>query len=226
MSDTKTSDIEIYEEKEVSMSPKARLTLEIAGAAIFSALSIVISLYITPIIPRIPGWQIAIVDPISIIWITCLLIFGVRAGLLCTVIGSVGLIISDPSGWVGPFMKFSATLSLIIVPIILLKLYKEDESERKSLKLKNPRNYIIYGVLGIILRIGVMIGLNILIFLTIWSDYLAFTNLKFLGLPAVTGWTALIIGAILINAWQSVLDLLIPYLLVFTSKLDEKFEIW
>jgi len=226
MSDIKTSDVEIYEEKEVYMSPKARLTLEIVGAAIFSALSIVISVYITPLIPRIPGWGIAIVDPISIIWITCLLIFGVRAGLLCTVIGSVGLIPFDPTGWVGPLMKFSATISLIIVPIIFLKLYKRVEGERKSLKLKNPKNYITFGVLGMILRIAVMVGLNIVIFLTIWSDWLAFTNLEFLGLPNISGWTALIIGAILINAWQSILDFLIPYLLVFTSKLDEKFEIW
>ena len=51
-------------------------------------------------------------------------------------------------------------------------------------------------------------------------------TLEFLGLPQITGITAILIGAPLINAWQSALDLLIPYLLVFSTRLDEKFEIW
>ncbi len=220
------SHIETVEEKEFKISGKPLRTLEIVGAAIFGALSIVVSVFITPILPRIPAWEIAIVDPVSIIWITCLLIFGVRAGLLCTAIGTVGLMPFDPSGWIGPMMKFSATISLIIVPIVFLKLYKRDDQGKKSLKLKRPKNYIVYGALGTVLRIGVMIIFNIVIFLTFWSDYLAYTNLEFLGLPQISGWTALIIGAILINSWQSVLDLLVPYLLVFTTKLDEKFEIW
>ncbi|KKL25337.1 hypothetical protein LCGC14_2406340 [marine sediment metagenome] len=217
---------ESVEEKEFRISGRTLSTLEIAGAAIFGALSIVISVFVTPLIPRIPGWGIAIIDPISIIWITCLLIFGVRSGILCTAIGTVGLMPFDPTGWVGPLMKFSATLSLIIVPIVFLKLYKREDQGKRSLKLKTPKNYIVYGALGTVLRIGVMIIFNIVLFLTLWSDWLTGTNLEFLGLPKVSGWTALIIGAILINGWQSVLDLLVPYLLVFTTKLDEKFEIW
>lgn len=214
------------EEKEFKRSKKTLRTLEIAGAALFGALSIVASVYITPIIPRIPVWEIAIIDPISIIWISCLLIFGPRAGLLCCAIGAIGLMPFDPTVWIGPLMKFSATVSLIIVPIILLKLYKRETSSRKSLKLKEPRNYILYGTFGTILRVGVMIGLNVLIFLTVWANFIAYVDLRFLGLRNITGWTALIIGTILINTWQSILDLLIPYLLVFTSDLNEKFEIW
>jgi riboflavin transporter FmnP len=220
------SEIENIKEKESKLSGKTLYTLEIAGAAIFSALSIVISVFITPILPRIPGWGIAIVDPISIIWITCLLIFGVRAGILCTVIGTIGLMPFDPTGWIGPSMKFTATMSLIIVPIIFLKLYKKGNDERISLKLKEPKNYILYGIIGTVLRIGVMVGFNLALFLTLWSDWLTGTSLEFLGLPNISGWSALIIGAILINAWQSLLDLLIPYLIVFPTKLDEKFEIW
>lgn len=226
MSEIKISDLEIPEEKEAKMSAKTLHTLEIAGAGIFSALSIVISVYITPILPRIPGWQIAIVDPISIIWITCLLIFGVRAGLFCFAIGTFGLMPFDSTVWVGPLMKFSATFSLMVVAVLFLKLYKREDGILKSQKLKKPKNYIIYGSLGTILRILVMVELNIIIFLTIWAKWLDYTNLKFLGLPDVSGWEALIIGAILINAWGSVLDLLVPYLLVFTTKIDEKFEIW
>jgi hypothetical protein len=68
--------------------------------------------------------------------------------------------------------------------------------------------------------------LNILAFLTVFAGYIDSVTLEFLGLPQISGMTAILIGAPLINTWQSVLDLLIPYLLVFTTKLHEKFEIW
>jgi hypothetical protein len=47
-----------------------------------------------------------------------------------------------------------------------------------------------------------------------------------MGLPEVTGLTAVIIGAPFINAWQSGLDLIIPYIIIFGGKLDQRFEIW
>ena len=68
--------------------------------------------------------------------------------------------------------------------------------------------------------------LNIIAYLTVFSAYADMITLEFLGLPQITGMTAILIGAPLINAWQSALDLLIPYLLVFSTRLDEKFEIW
>ena len=47
--------------------------------------------------------------------------------------------------------------------------------------------------------------------------------LAFYGSAGLEYWIVLVI---LLNALTSVWDLLIPYLLVFTTKLDEKFEIW
>ncbi|MHA1689619.1 MAG: hypothetical protein ACTSUN_09840, partial [Promethearchaeota archaeon] len=76
------------------------------------------------------------------------------------------------------------------------------------------------------LRIILMLILNILFFLTIWADFYQFANLEFAGFAGVTGWTAIIVGTIIINGYSSVIDLLIPYLIVFGAKLDEKFEIW
>lgn len=213
-------------EKEVIRSISSQLIIELAGAAIFGALSIVVGALLAPNIPRIAGWFIAIVDPISIIWIACLLIFGVRAGILCSVIGAIGLMPFDVTVWIGPLMKLAATISLIIVPIIFLKLYKREPGIINSQKLKEPKNYVIYGVVGTALRIVVMELLNIIVYLTVFANWAGEISLAFLGLPQITGMTAILIGAPLINAWQSVLDLLIPYLLVFTTKLDEKFEIW
>jgi len=217
---------QISEEKETQMSKSSQLVLQIAGAALFGALSIVLSALVTPNVPRIPGWKIAIIDPVSIIWVTCFLIFGARSGLLCCVLGTFGLMPFDPSPPIGPLMKLSATVALIIVPIMFLKLYKTEEGVRKSQKLKEIKNFVIYGVLGTLLRIVVMTLLNILVLLTVFSVFLDQTSLAFLGLPEVTGLTAVIIGAPMINAWQSGLDLIIPYIFVFGLKIDEKFEIW
>jgi len=166
------------QENETYMGRRSQLTLQIVGAALFGALSIVLSALLVPIIPRIPGWGIAIIDPVSILWIMCFLTFGVKSGLLCCVIGTVGLMPFDPFAPIGPLMKFSATVSLIIVPIIFLKLYKTIPGIRASQKMKNLRNYVVYGILGTVLRVAVMMLFNILLFLTLFSEGIAFVNLN------------------------------------------------
>ncbi|MGV9172091.1 MAG: ECF transporter S component [Promethearchaeia archaeon] len=215
-------------EKEASMSRKTQITIQIAGAAIFGALSLVLSAISTPIIPRIPGWGMAYFDPISLVWIACFFIFGVKSGLLCSGIGSVGLLMFDPTG-VGSIFKFFATIPLILVPMVVLKLYNKDENGRpvfQSHKLSKPRNLIVSEGLGIIVRIILMVGLNVLFFMTIFSSFFDFVDLEFIGFGDVTGWSAIVLGAIIINSYQGVLDVLIPALLIFGTKLDERFEIW
>jgi len=230
MSELEEKKIESVSEKEAKMTRSSQITLQISGAALFSALSVVVGALLTPTLTnalRVPGWFIAIIDLISLIWVTCFFLFGVKAGLLCCLIGSLALMPFDPSpGGIGPLMKLAATVSLIIVPILYLQLQGKEEGIRKSQKLKKPRNFIIYGVLGTILRMIIMLVLNILVFLTIYSSYADYVTLEFLGLPEISGMTAIIIGAPIINAWQSGLDLIIPYIIVFGTKLDQKFEIW
>lgn len=219
---------DLQEEKEIltAMSKSTHLTLEITGAALFGALSLVLSAFLTPSIPRIPGWGIAIIDPVSILWIICFLIFGAKSGLLCCLIGTLALFPFDPFAPIGPLMKFSATISLMIVPIILLKLYKTEPGSRNSQKYKKLSSYIITGVVGTMLRIIVMMIFNSWLFMTLFSSYLAGTTLEFIGLPSISGWAAVIIGVIIINAEVSLWDLILPYLVVFGSKLDQRYEIW
>ena len=204
------SDTEVVEEFETFLSKKVRFTIQIVGAAIFGALSLVFSLYVVPYLPRTPE-GFAYFDPVSIIWVTCFLIFGPVAGILCSIIGMVVLFTVDPFAPIGPLMKFSATFFLIIVPIFLLYLFKRKKGERMSQKLKEPKTYVLYGALGVALRILVMIVLNIIVYLS------------FYGSKGLEYWIFIVI---LLNALTSVWDLLFPYLLVFTTKLDEKFEIW
>ena len=56
--------------RDIPENRRKNLTIEIAGAAIFSALSIALSALIIAnplLVPRVPGWYIAYFDPISII---------------------------------------------------------------------------------------------------------------------------------------------------------------
>jgi riboflavin transporter FmnP len=208
------------EEKETFMARKTLLTIQIAGAAIFGALSIVVSALTTPIIPRFPGWGMAFFDPVSIIWIICFLIFGPVAGILCVIIGSFGLLLFDPTG-IGPLFKFMATIPLVIIPTVLLKLHKRKEGELNSPKLKAPKNYASTGIIAIGVRIVLMIIAN-LIFFTFFANLFEWAET-----PGTTeAWMLIIIFAIIVNASQGALDLIIPYLVVYKTKLDEKFEIW
>ncbi len=200
------------EEKTSKMSKQSHFTIELAGAAIFGALSIIIAALTAPILPRIPGWGIAFFDPVSIIWVTCFLIFGTRSGVLCSIIGMVGLMFVDPTAPIGPTMKLVATIALLLGPILVLKLYKLTEAPTNSQKLKNPKNYVVSGIIGITIRIGIMMVLNILLFLTI--------------LGGIQDWTFVIVYVILINVIGSIGDLVVPYLIVFGLKLDERFAIW
>ncbi|MFX0034548.1 MAG: hypothetical protein ACFE9I_02770 [Candidatus Hermodarchaeota archaeon] len=204
------SDTEVVKEVESVLSKNIQLTIQIVGAAIFGALSLVLSLYVVPYLPRTPE-GFAYFDPVSIIWVTCFLIFGPLAGILCCIIGMVVLFPFDPFAPIGPLMKFSATFSLIIVPILLLYLLKRKEGKRMSQQLKELKTYVLYGVLGIGFRIVIMVILNILVYL------------YYYGSEGLEYWVILVI---LLNTLTSLWDLLFPYLLVFTTKLDEKFEIW
>ncbi|MFX1374702.1 MAG: hypothetical protein ACFFA0_02715 [Promethearchaeota archaeon] len=214
-------------EIEVVRSKSSMLTIQLSGGAIFGALSIVIALVLKPIIDatRIQGWGIAMFDPVSWIWIICFLIFGPYAGLISCATGSVGLLLIDPSGWVGPLFKFCATVPLIIVPLLVLKLRERDVTN--SLKVKNPWKYALTGGLSIYFRIMIMICMNFLYFITVLGiDVLPYANLEVFGMGHITGVTAVVIFTPVINLYAGVLDLVVPYFLVFGAKLDEKFGFW
>ena len=57
---------EILEEKQGFMSKSSQITLQITGAALFGALSLVFSALLAPIIPRVPGWGIAYIEGVEL----------------------------------------------------------------------------------------------------------------------------------------------------------------
>ena len=95
---------------------------------------------------------------------------------------------------------------------MLLRLTKRKESSRKSQNFKKVKNYVIYGLLGTGFRIVVMVILNIVVYLSLY------------GASGLEYWIVVIV--IPLNALTSLWDLLIPYFIVFGTKLDAIFEIW
>jgi len=87
---------------------------KIVIASVLASLSIAIA-PVAEIVPRIPGWGIAIFDPVSFFWIISFLLGGIWVGLVSTIAGTMGLFLYDPTA-VGPFFKLVATLPMILVP--------------------------------------------------------------------------------------------------------------
>lgn len=207
-------------ERSIPQSSHRSISIEIAGAAIFSALSIAFA-SIASYIPRIPGWYIAWFDPISIIWILTFLIFGIRAGLITTIVGTIGLIPFDPTIWIGPVMKFLSTIWFIILPYLWTKLKSKEFS---SETVQKPSNYIPAVILAWILRVIVMTVLNYII-LKYMFFMLDDMTLGWMG-SEISGIWAVIITLVFINTLQSIFDASIPYLLVFRTPITKSISVY
>ena len=215
-----TSTIDVSEKPRiVPDNNRKNITIEIVGAAIFSALSIVLSVYLPPF--RL-AWGIAYFDPVSIIWITSFLIFGFRAGILTSIIGTVGLILVDPFlAYFGPFMKFLSTIWFVLIPYLYIRLIKKSRFSGKE--LKKLSNFIPSMLISWLVRCVLMSILNYLIITYMFEMEV---DLGWLGFSELTGNLAILITVFLINTIMTLFDTIVPYLLVFTTGIYDRFEIY
>ncbi|MHA1754365.1 MAG: hypothetical protein ACTSYR_02480 [Candidatus Odinarchaeia archaeon] len=191
-------------------------TVKVAGAAIFSAISIVFAITLTPILPRL-GWGIAIIDPVSIIWVLCFLIFGFTSGIVCSLIGFIALFTVDPFIPWGPMFKLLATLPLIITPYLLVKL-KNNQYGNKHLGLEfnSLKKYSLMIIPAIIIRCGIMLVANLLFFIILIP-----TAIEVFG--GILTISVFVIG---INIEQSIWDLYIPWVISYPTKIYETYKLW
>ncbi|WEU40732.1 MAG: hypothetical protein OdinLCB4_002065 [Candidatus Odinarchaeum yellowstonii] len=201
----------------MSLLNKNNLTVKIVGGAVFSAISIGLALSLSPIVPRVPGWGIAFIDPVSIIWVLCFLIFGLLAGLICSFSGFAALFYVDPFIPWGPLFKLTATLPLIIIPYILIKYFKNQEGEPLGLGFEKPSSYILFTLPAIAVRCAVMGVINIFFFMFILGEG---------AIIAVGGLPTILIIAVAINAEQSIWDLYIPWILTYPTKIYRIYKLW
>jgi riboflavin transporter FmnP len=218
------SSVETGQEPRVVRSEtRSKLTIDIAGAAIFGALSIVVSQLTTASLPRMQ-WGIAFFDPVSLIWIAAFLIFGYRAGVLTCLIGMLGLMPFDPTPLVGPVMKFVATIGLVVIPWAYAKFATKQTPSGDN--LSQLRIFVPGMTLAWIVRIILMIGLNYFYIVYVWQVPIQFLSLEWLGHAEITGFMAIAVTIFLLNTLQTLFDAIIPYIIVFKGKIYEKFKFY
>jgi riboflavin transporter FmnP len=196
----------------------------VTGAAIFGAASAVVAVISAPYLPRVPGWGIAFIDPVSIFWVSCFLMFGMRSGLIASVFGTIALLPVDPFTPWGPLMKFAATAPMIILPTLFLKVVHrstKSSDNRLSLQLTSPKTYAAAMSIAVLVRDLVMVVFNLLLFLTILAPSVAY-----ISLGPITGWVAIIITVVLINTEQSIWDTSIPWIALRPTEVLEDYGIW
>ncbi len=210
-------DLELVSESESSVKVK-----QVVLASVLASLSIAIA-PVAEFVPRIPGWGIAIFDPVSIFWIISFLIGGIWVGLVSTVAGTMGLFLYDPTA-IGPVFKLIATLPMIIVPWYGVRklrrvvrgetLSNAEETSKNGIEgesLSRPKFYATLMVLAFLLRLALMVPINI--------AYGAIA-LPFLTIEFITSY------AIIINCFQSIWDALIPFLIVYPTGIFKTFKMW
>jgi len=180
---------------------------KVALAAIFAAASIAAA-PIATFIPRIPGWDIALFDPVSFFWIAAFLIGGIWIGSISAIAGMIGLFFFDPSV-IGPIFKFEATLIMIVIPWLIVKRFGSQEGGNF---LRSPKIYFPSMSLAALLRISVMIGTNLIVVPILYGPI--FTT------------EFIITYALLINGFQSILDAVVPYLVVHITPVFKRFGMW
>lgn len=197
---------------------------ELAVSSILGALSIF--LVFTPDV-RLP-WGMAALDFIAIPWIIAFLLFGLKCGLLTSIIGFLGIFFFSEEAFplVGATMKFSATIPLILVPAFVLKFTRSKNSS-ESFAVKKV--YVFSMVIAIVVRCLVTMFLNYYWAIPFMynmkpSDVPGAFNFFFWGDPrSSTPFMYYILGISLWNTWQGVVDAVISWFVVYPTNLYKQF---
>lgn len=130
-----------------------RPTIKIAGAAILAPLTIILQslppIFVTP-------WMLRI-DLVAIPWMLCWIIFGLKPSLLCLLISAplVGFVGPFAGGAVGATMKPLASVWMFLIPAIFA--WKIGGTKKL---LENKRQYVLAGVLALLVRAIVTVLVN------------------------------------------------------------------
>lgn len=130
-----------------------RPTIKIAGAAILAPLTIILQslppIFVTP-------WMLRI-DLVAIPWMLCWIIFGLKPSLLCLLISAplVGFVGPFAGGAVGATMKPLASVWMFLIPTIFA--WKIGGTKKL---LENKRQYVLAGVLALLVRAIVTVLVN------------------------------------------------------------------
>jgi len=198
---------------------------ELAVSSVLGALSIF--LVFAPDV-RLP-WGMAVLDFIAIPWIIAFLLFGLKSGLLTSIIGFLGIFFFSEEAFplVGATMKFSATIPLIVVPALVLK-FTRSKGSSESFAVKKV--YVLSMAIAIAVRCLITMFLNYY-----WAVPFMY-NLKPSDVPGAfnfffwgdslssNAFTYYIVGVSLWNTWQGVVDAVVSWSVLYPTNLYKQFR--
>jgi riboflavin transporter FmnP len=168
---------------------------EITAAAALAAISAVLEFvhigFLTP-------WGMWI-DLVAVSWIVAYFIYGPRVALTVSIAGALIIMLIAPTSWLGAFMKWTASVPLILTLFMLQKGMKAKQKDLSKMR------YLVPAVASaLVIRAALMLPLNYYFAIPIW------TGMDVPTAMAVVPWWA-IVG---INAIQCVLEAALAWLLV------------
>lgn len=190
----------------IDKSESSEKVKKVVIASVLASLSIAIA-PIAEVLPRIPGWGIALFDPVSIFWIVSFLIGGIWVGLVSSIAGTMGLFLYDPTA-IGPIMKLIATLPMIIIPWYGVRRLRNGVGGEA---LSDSKFFSKLMIIAFSVRLVFMIPINLI--------YGAFAY-PFFTVDFIATY------AIILNALQSFWDALIPYFIVHKTQVFKNFKMW
>jgi len=200
--ETEPQDLELSEVSEGSIRVR-----KIAVGGILASISVAVAPSIG-FIARVAGWGIAFFDHVSIFWMIAFLIGGPLVGGISLFAGGMALFPFDPFSPFGPIFKILATLPMMVVPWYGVK---KTRSAIGGEALSKPRFYATLMILAMVVRIGIMVPVNIA-YLAIFAPVISID--------------AVITYGVILNVLQSLWDALIPFIVVYPTKVFKYFKMW
>ncbi len=182
------------------------LTMKVATAAELAALSVAVS-PVAAFLPRL-SWGIALFDPVSLFWIAAFLIGGPYVGLTAALAGTFALLLTDPT-LVGPLFKLAATLPMMIVPMLYVKLRAGTDGGGE--RLSNGAVYALLMILALVVRLALMVPINIVLVPLL----MGFNDISFI-----------VQYTVVLNIVQGFWDALVPFVVVYRTPLFKHFGMW
>lgn len=208
---------DMRETEKVKVELEAVKTIKFVGGTILGTLSIVLVPF-TQFIPDLP-WGMKMFDPTSFPWLIAFFLFGVEAALISATVGAIGITFLGHTHFIGAIMKFSATVPMFLVPAAIIKVLPKINYSSKT--LRKPYIWFPLAFFGALTRFVVCFFLNLYWAVPLWTGLTTSEVLETFGgyfnfFLIVVGW----------NAWQSFWDALLPWLIIYSTKLNENYSYW
>jgi riboflavin transporter FmnP len=184
---------------------------EITAAAALAAISAVLEFvhigFLTP-------WGMWI-DLVAVSWIVAYLIYGPRVAFTVSLAGALIITLIAPSSWLGAFMKWTASVPLILT---LFAVQKGMKAKQKDL---SKMRYLVPAVAAaLLIRCALMLPLNFYFAIPIWTGMSTAQAMAF-SMFNVPLWALVI----LVNVVQGILEAALAWMLVYRFRLD-RFSSW